>query len=288
MPPVEEQAKIATAFSTPHDGVHRHTFVGANFFMQQMLNAHHDELGVDASTGALTEAAVRTTAYLQSQAARITVGAAQLKGSSLSFSVMVQNLSGHKFPTGFPSRRAWIHVVVTDSTGKVVFESGKLNPDGSIVGNANDTDPARYSPHFAQITEANQVEIFEPILGDTEDHVTTGLLAATHYLKDNRILPDGFDKESSPSDTAVRGNAATDPKFVGGSATTEYVIATHGAAGPLHVYVELAYQPVGYRWAHNLASYKADEPTRFVAYYDQVGSQSALVIARAETNVAAR
>ena len=62
MPPVEEQAKIATAFSTPHDGVHRHTFVGANFFMQQMLNAHHDELGVDASTGALTEAAVRTTA----------------------------------------------------------------------------------------------------------------------------------------------------------------------------------------------------------------------------------
>ena len=29
------------------------------------------------------------------------------------------------------------------------------------------------------------MEIFEPILGDSQGHVTTGLLSATQYLKDN-------------------------------------------------------------------------------------------------------
>jgi hypothetical protein len=64
-----------------------------------------------------------------------------LAGSELSFPVRVENLTGHKLPTAFPSRRAWLHVVVTAADGHVVFESGKLNPDGSIAGNANDADP---------------------------------------------------------------------------------------------------------------------------------------------------
>jgi hypothetical protein len=48
------------------------------------------------------------------------------------------------------------------------------------------------------------------------------------------------------------------------------------------VTAELLYQPVGFRWAHNLASYKAAEPQRFVTYYDQASRQSAIVIAEAK------
>ena len=168
----------------------------------------------------MSAAAAQTTAFLQSQAAQIEIAPAQLENGDLAFAVRVKNLTGHKLPTAYPSRRAWLHVTVTASDGHIVFESGKLNPDGSIAGNANDADPTRYSPHYSLITKADEVEIFEPILGDSQGHVTTALLSATHYIKDNRILPTGFDKQTASADIAVQGKAADDPDFTAGSACT--------------------------------------------------------------------
>jgi hypothetical protein len=283
MPAVGQPVAIASLFGQPREGVHLHTFVGANFLIDSMLNAHRDELGVVAQPADMAAAIADTKAFLQSKAARVTVGPAQLKSNELEFSVRVENLTGHKLPTAYPSRRAWLHVVVTAADGHVVFESGKLNADGSIVGNANDADPARYSPHYTRITHADEVEIFEPILGDSQGHVTTGLVAATQYLKDNRILPEGFDKKTASADIAVHGKAADDPNFTAGASSTQYAISTGGASGPFHISAELVYQPIGYRWAHNLATYNADEPKRFVQEYEQAASQSALVLAHAET-----
>ena len=287
MPAVDSPVAVSSLLGTPRDGVHRHTFTGSNVLMQDMLTAHRDELAVTAQPAVLAAASARTTAYLQSQSARVTVGPTQLAGAELSFPVRVENLTGHKLPTSYPSRRAWLHVLVSDSSGHTVFESGKLNADGSITGNANDADPTRFSPHYIRITEPDQVQIFEPILGDAQGHVTTGLLAATQYLKDNRILPAGFDKQSAPPDVAVHGEAAADPDFTAGSSTTHYAIATGSTAGPFHIAVELIYQPVGFRWAQNLAPYKADEPQRFVHYYTQAAAHSAIVLAKSETTVSA-
>jgi len=284
MPAVSEAVAVSSLLGQPRDGVRRHTFTGANFLMEGMLGAHRDELAVTAQPAELTAATARATAFLQSQSARVTLGPASLEDSELSFAVRVENLTGHKLPTAFPSRRAWLHVVVTAGDGRIVFESGKLNADGSIAGNANDADPTRFSPHFSRITTADQVQIFEPILGDSQSHVTTGLLTATQYLKDNRILPAGFDKKTAPHDIAVEGEAAIDPDFTAGSSTTHYDLAI-GAPGPLRVTAELVYQPVGYRWAHNLGSYQAAEPQRFVHYYEQAAAHSALVLAHAETTV---
>ncbi len=278
----EGQVLIASLLGQPREGVRRHTFTGANFLMEAMLGAHRDELGVTAEPAELAAATARVTAFLQTQSARVTVGPAGIAGGELTFPVRVENLSGHKLPSAFPSRRAWLHVVVTTADGRIVFESGKLNPDGSIAGNANDADAASYSPHFARITKADQVEIFEPILGDSEGHVTTGLLAATQYLKDNRLLPAGFDKKTASHDIAVLGKAADDPDFTAGSSTTQYAVSTNGIAGPFRVTAELVYQPVGYRWAHNLSSFQAAEPQRFVHYYEQAAAHSALVLAHGE------
>jgi hypothetical protein len=288
MPEVKEPVAVARLLADPREGVHRHTFTGANFLMLDMLKAHGQELSVTAQPDDLTNASARTTAFLQSQAARVSVMAPKLSGSELTFAVRVENLTGHKLPTAYPSRRAWLHVIVTAADDHIVFESGKPNPDGSIAGNANDTDPTRFTPHFTRITRPDQVQIFEPILGDSEGHVTTGLLNATQYLKDNRILPAGFDKNTASPDIAVHGEAAADPEFIAGSATTNYAIHIGEAAGSLHVAAELVYQPVGFRWAHNLAPYQADEPQRFVHYYDQAAAQSAVVLAHAEITVATR
>ena len=286
MPAVTEPVAVASLLGKPREGVRLHTFVGANFLMDSMLTAHRDELSVAAQPSDLAAATTQVTAFLQSQSARVTLSSAQLSGNDLSFAVRVDNLTGHKLPTAYPSRRAWLHVVVTAADGHAVFESGKLNSDGSIVGNANDADPTRFSPHCTRITQPDQVEIFEPILGDSQGHVTTGLISATQYLKDNRILPTGFDKQTASPDIAVRGEAAGDPDFTAGLCTTHYAVSTNGAAGPLHISVELLYQPVGYRWAHNLAMYQAAEPQRFVHYYDQAAAKSAVVLAHAETSVA--
>jgi hypothetical protein len=286
MPAVGEPVAVATQLAGVRDGVRRHFFIGGNFFMQEMLNAHSDELSVTAQPEELTDASTRTRAFLQSQAASVSLETVNLSGGRLTFAVRVKNLTGHKLPTAYPSRRAWLHVVVTRSDGEIIFESGRLNPDGSIVGNANDVDPTRFSPHFSRITRADQVEIFEPILGDSQGHVTTGLLSATQYLKDNRILPAGFVKRTASADIAVRGEAAVDPGFIGGSATTRYEIDLSGAKSPISVAVELDYQPIGYRWAHNLAPYKDVEPQRFVQYFDQAAGHSAIVLAHTESTVA--
>ena len=280
MPAIAGPAPDATLGSAPREGLRRHSFPGANFFMQDLLVTHHDDLAVTASPAELTSASTETRSFLQSQSARLSLSAFAVARGHLSFTVTVQNLTGHKLPTAFPSRRAWLHVTVADASGHVVFESGHLNPDGSIAGNLNDADPTRYSPHYSTITAPDQVQIFEPVLGDAQNHVTTALLTTTHYLKDNRILPAGFDKQTASPDIAVQGEALKDPAFIGGSAATHYDIPA--TSGPFHVTAELQYQPIGFRWAHNLAVYKADEPQRFTRFFDQAAAQSSIVLAHAE------
>jgi hypothetical protein len=172
--------------------------------------------------------------------------------------------------------------LIKDRDGKTVFESGALNANGSIEGNVNDLDALRFEPHFREITSSDQVEIYEPILKDSEGRVTTGLAAAVGYLKDNRLLPSGFNKETADSDIAAVGDASGDPSFVGGSDTVRYSVNSSTSQGPFQVTAELWYQPIGYRWAHNLASYKSFETARFVGYYDSAPQTTAIVLAHAE------
>jgi hypothetical protein len=248
------------------------------------LNGHRDDLGVAALPPELSVAADRTVNFLQTQSARVSIRNLQSAAAGLSIDVWVENLTGHKLPTAYPSRRAWLHVVLRDGNGRTVFESGALNPDGSIVGNDNDADPLRFEPHYHEITSPEQVQIFEPILKDAQGKVTTGLLSAIGYLKDSRILPSGFDKKTAEPDISVVGEAADDPDFNDKGALTRYVINTGNAVGPFHVEAELWYQPIGFRWAHNLARYQAMEPQRFVGYYETAAEHSAIVLARAEAN----
>ncbi len=282
MPEVKEPTRITAVYGPLREGMHRHDFVGANFLMEHILNDHRDELAVKALPQELTAAADSTTDFLKTKTARLTIPSLETTSGGIAFSVKVENLTGHKFPTAYPSRRAWLHVVVTDRNGHIVFESGALNPDGSIVGNDNDADATRFEPHYSKITSPQQVEIFEPILKDAQGNVTTGLLSAVGYLKDNRILPAGFDKNSAERDIAVTGNAASDPNFTDKGSLTHYAIHTGDAPGPFHVEVELWYQPIGFRWAHNLEKYQADEPQRFVHYYESAARHSAVMIVKAE------
>jgi hypothetical protein len=286
MPEVKEPVAITVLFGQPRQGMHRHEFVAANFFMQNMFNLHRDDLSVAALPEELTAASEHTVSYLQSRAARLSIHDVQMNGDGLSWKVLVENLGGHKLPTAYPSRRVWLHVTVRDRDGKAVFESGALNPDGSIVGNDNDIDPKKFEPHYREITKPDQVEIYESILKDAQGQVTTGLLSAVTYYKDNRLLPTGFDKATAEKDIAVIGEAAEDPDFTDKGSAVRYSVPTGGASGPFSLEVELMYQPIGFRWAHNLEPYHAaSEPKRFVDYFSGMASSSAVQLTKAEAKL---
>ena len=118
-------------------------------------------------------------------------------------------------------------------------------------------------------------------MSDPAGAPTTGLLSAVRYLKDNRLLPRGFEKASADRDIAVVGGAAQDEDFAGGSDRVRYSVDVAGTDGPLQVDVELRFQSIGFRWADNLKKYDAAEPRRFVNYYDAMSTVSSEILARA-------
>jgi len=283
MPAVEEPVRITSVLGEFREGMSRHVFVGGNFFVQRMLNRYRGELSVVALPAELEGAATRTIAHLQSKTAAVAVDRLELTGDVLNADISVENLGGHKFPTAYPSRRAWLHVKVLDRENRTVFESGGLNPNGSITGNDNDTDTGRFEPHYDEVSQPDQVQIYEDIMVGQDGVPTTGLLTAVRFIKDNRLLPAGFQKERVEQEIAPQGSAMTDDDFLGGGDRIRYAIPMANVQGPLRVDVELWFQPISYRWAANLRPYMAAEPQRFTRYYDAMSSGSAVLIDRAST-----
>lgn len=266
----------------PRSGVNRHVFRGGNFFMMRILNRYRDELGVPALPVELEMASMRTIEHLQSKAADLDVSDATVVDGRLEAEITIRNRAGHKLPTAYPSRRAWLHLTVRDASDEIVFESGAVNPDGSILGNANDADPRAFEPHYGLITEPGQVQIYETILADQDGEVTTGLLQGVRLIKDNRILPAGFDKGTAGADIAVQGEAFDDEDFGGGADRIRLSIPVSGT-GPWSIDAELLYQPIGFRWAQNLREVDAMETRRFVRYFDEMSEFSWIVMARGGT-----
>ena len=280
MPRSTGPVRIASVLGDYRDGLSQHAFVGGNAFMLRLFSRYRAELGVEALPSELAATAAATVRQLQQDTATLTVGRPELSGGSLAFDVNVKNLTGHKFPTGYPARRTWLHVAVRDGSGRAVFESGAIGADGAIAGNDSDADATRFEPHYEEISRPDQVQIYEPILGDPAGKPTTGLLTATQYLKDNRLLPRGFDKATAQADIAVHGGARGDADFTGAGDRVRYRVPMAGATGPFTVDVELRYQSIGYRWATNLEKYDAAEPKRFVGYYRANAQSSSELVAR--------
>ena len=91
------------------------------------------------------------------------------------------------------------------------------------------------------------MQIYEAIMDDSNGNVTYSLLSAADYLKDNRLLPSGFNKATAPADVAVVGNALNDANFVGGSDQVTYQVSLSGK-GPYTVTASLLYQSVSYQF----------------------------------------
>lgn len=284
MPAAGEPTAITAILGQPRE-LRTHGFVGGNAYMIRVLDRYREQLGVKATSGELAAGAQATQVFLRTRTAQLAIEAPRRGDGALMFAVDVRNLSGHKLPTAYPSRRAWLHVTVRDQAGRVVFESGAMNADGSVAGNDNDADALRFEPHYAEISDAGQVQIYESVMVDRNGRPTTGLLSAARYVKDNRLLPRGFVKAQAGADIAVHGAAADDADFNGGGDQVRYRVAVPASAGRVTVSAELLFQIVGFRWARNLDNYDAAEPRRFTQMYRETAGNSAEQLASAQLSV---
>lgn len=257
----------------------KHYFVGGNAFMLRILSDWGAEIGVAANKEHFDTTIARVEEQVGKRSAGLVVESAEISNNNLNATLKITPFTGHKFPTSFPSRRAWLHVTVTDATGNVVFESGKYNLDGSITGCDADSDPAAYEPHYDLITSDDQVQIYEPIMVNSDGEVTYTLLRAAAYIKDNRILPNGTDKASLPADIAVYGAASEDANFIGGSDMITYQIDVSDAQGPFTFQAELFYEPLSYRFMQDMFTDDTPEIERFEGYYEETFKQPLLVAA---------
>jgi hypothetical protein len=269
MPQASGSVVTSVMLGEPRSPFFQHWFPGGNAYMMNIFRTFGKEIGVTASSAQFES----THGYSLSQlnrAASVDLENLGVAGGRLAVNVVVNNTAGHKFPTGFPSRRAWLHLMVTDNEGNIVFESGAFTDQGQIVGDDHDADPTKYEPHYTVILQPGEVQIYESIMQDVNGDLTTTLLRGAGYIKDNRLLPAGFDKESARPEISPDETAMADGNFTGGGDRVMYSIDVGEAEGPFTVTVELLYQSISYRWAQKLQSLDAAESTRFLSYYDSV------------------
>jgi PKD repeat protein len=253
-----------------------HGFYGGNTLILDILDKNRAEL--DVGNGDFLAAIDATRATLQSAAGvaieETFVDEPAPGQRELVVRVRVDNNSGHKVPTSYPSRRAYIHLAAADQDGFLLFESGRLatdangKPTGAVIGVDADTDagPA-FEPHHEEITSPDQVQVYEAIMEDISGNQTYTLLNAARYSKDNRLLPRGFPRDpridpvvGNWNDIAIVGEAELDPDFVAGSDLVTYRIPLDAATSSVTVSADLNYQTMAYGYYLDLIQAVAQVP----------------------------
>lgn len=252
----------------------QHQLVGANSFMLKLMQGNIDSLGLTADSIHFDSVIARTDRMLKQQSIDLSLTRGFRTLDSVDFFVNIQNKAGHKFPTGYPSRRVFVEFVVRDINLDTLFSSGILGNDYELI---DQSQP--YEPHHAVINQPGQVQIYEMVMGDVNGDVTTTLRRASAPLKDNRILPRGFDTFHSNYDTVkIVGlpNAENDYNS-GGYEITNYRIGLNGYTDSLLVTARVWYQTVRPGWLDETFANNSPEIDQFRDMYNAADKTPVLI-----------
>ena len=166
--------------------------------MLEIMRDNVEALGLSATEEQFDSTIAWTRDLLRNETVELTVDDAQWHNDEGLVSVSVRNKAGHKFPSGYPARRAWIEVVAHQE-GDTLWHSGKWEQGGFLVG-VDEDGLSSYEPHYTDIVAEDEVQVYELVAVDVTGTPTNVLERAAGSAKDNRLLPLGF-KASHPCTT---------------------------------------------------------------------------------------
>ena len=234
----------------------RHTFVGANTAMLGLIRDYAEILQPGAPTEAFDATIAATRAQLQGATATVAIAAPTRDGDTLAVPVTVTSLVGHKLPTGFPSRRVFLSLEVRDASDQVVFRSGGFDERGRLLDGAGEILASELAggpiaPHLDSVTSPDEVQIWEGIMADGDGQPTYRLLRGASFLKDDRLLPPGWDPQAADAAIAPAG-VEGDLDYAAGTDTVHFSVAAPAAAGPYTIVAEVYYQTLSPRFLAEL------------------------------------
>lgn len=233
----------------------QHEQVGGNTWGLALLRDHADVLQPRANTTVFNDTIDRARAMLQT-AARLEGEGLRVEDGVLRGELIVYNDTGHKLPTGYPSRRAWLALELSDASGAVRLQVGEVDATGAIVGEGGVALPAEVpgGPTYAHVSALRSAEaplVYELVMQNSDGQPTTELLSAAARHKDSRLLPAGWrdDRLDTPVGDLRPVGLAGDLDFGGGGDRVQLELPVAGGAGPYTLRARLRYQPVSPRWA---------------------------------------
>lgn len=196
-------------------GFAQHQLVGLNLFLTEMAQQFTAIFGIrsqDPGVANLDVAPLQVTENAIVQQARKTTAEVSVEprwdapSGTLTAKVSVNNLTGHKLPSGVSFRRVYVEFRVLDAQGAVVWASGRSNDQGILIDERDrpivgelwwERDcskrlPNAWQRHFEEISAQDQVQIYQELIADAQGVLTTSFLSIDRHLKDNRLQPHGF------------------------------------------------------------------------------------------------
>lgn len=282
MPRIEDNIVISAnyLFLQPRSPYALHDLIGANIPMIKMMQANKDNLNIEAADEHFEETIAKTLALLQEKSLDIDLSLDEINNDFISFDVKLTNKAGHKFPSGYPSRRVFIEFLVFTELGDTLFASGVVDNEYRLRGHNDD-----FEPHYDIISDESEVQIYQYVVGDVNGDVTTVLERAYQGLKDNRLPPSGFKMSHSAYDTTqIYGAALDDINFNrgdsgegSGSDLVNYRIPLNGYSGFVDISAKVFYQALPPRWLEPMFEFQSAEIDTFRRMYGEADLEPTLV-----------
>lgn len=266
----------------------QHTFAGANYFMLNLIKNNKTSLNIDSPDRWFDTTLLATSKMLKEQSLDMNLMLDSTKNDTAYYRVKLKNKTGHKFPSGYPARRAVVQFIVFDAANDTLFKSGTFTPQYRVVGETN-----QFEGHHNLINQQNVPQIYEMVMGDVNGDFTTVLERASSILKDNRIPPLGFTTTHQVYDTVkISNDALADIDFnkvasVEGSGE-DYVhfhIPLFGYTGNIQTKVKVYYQSVPPKWVDDMFAINSTPINTFKTMYQNADQTPFLVAADSITTL---
>jgi hypothetical protein len=250
--------------------------------MLDMMKDHRDTLDLRAFSSQFDSVRAATFRMLQDNTLDMVLTEIDRTDDSLFVDVELINKAGHKFPSAYPSRIAYVQIIATNDVGDTIFSSGLLDEGYELINR-----DIEFEPHYDLITSEEQVQVYEYVMADETGAETTVLSQADFPLKDNRLAPFGFTDTHFAYDTVgLYGQVLNDDDFNltetgeqgSGTDITSYHIFTDGYVGPVDVKVSVYFQVTPPRWLESMFEYQSEDIDLFNWMYETADKDPVKVV----------